>query len=372
MPEKCKTLIDIMENIASPYLAESWDNIGLQIGDLNSSVHNVMISLDITEKVVQEAILKSVDLIITHHPLIFKPIKNIVASNPVGRVIQLMIKNNISLYCSHTNLDIANNGTNDLLARQIGLVDIRPFVKTEKEKYYKLIVFVPENSLEIVRTALCQAGAGHIGNYNCCTFNTKGVGTFMPLKGTNPYIGNIGELENVSEYRLETIVEHDSLNKVIKEMIEVHPYEEVAYDIIPVANSYNKVGLGRIANLHSPMTLKGFSEAIKSSLGINSIKIIGDLNKIVSKVSVCSGSGAEFIDDAYNQGCDCYITGDLKYHEAQYALQLGLAIIDPGHYETEQLICQSLADQINEYRNQNNYDFNVFASHVNINPFQIL
>ena len=361
-----------MEKMAPAYLTESWDNVGLQIGDSNSSIHNVMISLDITEEIVQEAILRNVDLIITHHPLIFKPLQRIVSSNPMGRVIQLMIKNNIALYCSHTNLDIANNGTNDVLARRIGLVDIKPFIRINREQYYKLIVFVPENFVEVVRATMCRSGAGFIGNYSCCTFHTKGVGTFMPLEGTNPYIGNIGQLENVSENKLEILVGHENLEKVIKEMLEVHPYEEVAYDVIPVAHNNRSVGLGRIAKLVRPMTLLEFSEQIKRSLGINSIRVVGDLNKTLSTISVCSGSGSEFIDDAFSQGSDCYVTGDLKYHDAQHALQLGLAVIDPGHFESEHLICQALVDHINEQKEHNNYAFNVFASNANINPFQII
>jgi len=372
MPEKCGTIIEIMEKIAPSYLAQTWDNVGLQIGSLDNSVNTIMVTLDITDSVIDEAITKKVDLIISHHPLIFKPVKNITTHNPIGKNIHRMIKHDISIYCSHTNLDSAHRGTNEVLAQVIGLEDIKPFIKTDKELYYKLVVFVPENHLEKVRDSICEAGAGHIGNYSCCTFNSKGTGTFKPLHGTTSYIGTIGELEKVSEYRLETIVSNENLTTVINKMLAVHPYEEVAYDIIPLSNDYNEYGLARVGHLPSPMQLYLLCEELKLKLGLEHIKVVGNINKEIYRIGVCAGSGAEFIDAAFKAGCDCFITGDVKYHDAQYALQLGLAVIDAGHFETEQLLCDAVVEQLNTYVNNNAYDVNILKSATYINPFQYL
>lgn len=372
MSVRCETIIAFMEKLAPSYLAEPWDNVGLQIGSKDATVKNVMIALDATEAVVDEAIAKEVDLIITHHPLIFKPLKNITMENATGRIIHKLIKHNISVYCSHTNLDMAETGTNEVLAQRIGLVNIKPFIGTKHEKYFKLIVFVPEKHLESVRNAICEAGAGHIGNYSSCTFVTNGTGTFMPLEGSNPYIGTLQSLESVEECRLETIIEKENMAKVLSKMLEAHPYEEVAYDIISLENQYHKYGLARVGNIPHPMEISLFCEEIKQNLGLSSVKVVGDVNRVVQKIGVCSGSGASFIADAHKMGCDCFITGDVKYHDAQYALELGMTVIDAGHFGTEQLICDALVEQLNAYVIENHLEVSVFSSSTYINPFQTL
>lgn len=371
MSVRCRTIIELMEKIAPLYLAESWDNVGFQIGNKDKEVKRIMVALDITETIADEAVEKNVDMIITHHPLIFNPIKNITMDNAKGRIIHKLISNNISLYCSHTNLDMANEGTNDLLARRVDLKEIKSFISTKEEKYFKLVVFVPEDHLEAVRSAMGEGGAGHIGNYSCCTFSARGTGTFMPKDGANPYIGSVDDLEKVNEYRLETIVSKDNMSTVIDKMIEAHPYEEVAYDIISLENKFNKYGLGRIGSI-SPKKLSLFSEEVKRKLDLKNVKIVGNPDKIVSIIGVCSGSGATFIDDAYRMGCDCFITGDVKYHDAQYALELGLAIIDAGHFETENIICETLVEQLNTHSKEKGLDYHAFQSTTNLNPFVIL
>ena len=372
MPEKCQSIIEIMEKIAPPYLAQSWDNVGLLVGDSYRDVQNIMVTLDVTMEVVDEAINKNVDLIISHHPLIFKPIKSINKSNPLGKTLHRLIKHEIAVYCSHTNLDSAPNGTNQVLAQIIGLKDIKPFIDIEKEKYYKLAVFVPQNHMEKVRTAICEAGAGFVGNYSNCTFRTEGTGTFTPLEDTKPYYGAVGELESVLEYKLETIVSSENLPKVIQQMLEAHPYEEVAYDLIPLLNKFNKYGMARVGYLSNPMKLSLFCEELKNKLGLNRVKTTGDRNSTIYKVAVCAGSGSEFIEEAHKVGCDCFITGDVKYHDAQYALQLGLTLIDGGHFETERFISEALSGQLNKLVKENAYDVNVFLSNTYINPFLFL
>ncbi|SHJ79674.1 Nif3-like dinuclear metal center hexameric protein [Paramaledivibacter caminithermalis] len=372
MSVECRNIINIMENIAPAFLAEEWDNVGLQVGNPNRAVKRIMICLELNGKTMDEAVEKDIDMIITHHPLIFKPLRKLVTLDPIVRIVNKLIKNDINLYCAHTNLDIAIGGTSDYLAQLLNLKDVSPLSITHNKKYSKLVVFVPEDSIEDVREAISQAGAGNIGNYSHCTFQTKGIGTFKPLDGAVPYIGNINELEKVNECRLESIVAVDTINDVIKAMLKVHPYEEVAYDIIPLDNRIESLGLGRIGYLENPKKLKQLALELKNVLNADQIKMIGDESMVIEKIAICTGSGSEFIKDAYKNKCDCYITGDIKYHDAQFAKELGLNVIDAGHYETENIICSSLKERLITELEKNNYKLEVIISELNINPFKII
>lgn len=372
MSVKCCDIIDIMENIAPSYLAESWDNVGLLVGDKDSLVSKIMICLELNSIIIDEAIEKGIDMIITHHPLIFKPLKKFVVSDPIANIISKLIKNDINLYSAHTNLDIAIGGTSDYMAELLNLKDLSPLNITHNKKYCKLVVFVPEDNIEDVREAISQAGAGNIGNYSHCTYQTKGTGTFKPLKGAKPHIGNLDELEKVSEYRLETIVSMDKLNNVVNYMLKAHPYEEVAYDIIPLENKIESLGVGRIGYLDDVMELKELALKLKNILSADRVKLIGDESMNVEKIAICTGSGSEYIIDAYKNRCDCYITGDIKYHDAQLAKELGISIIDAGHYETENIICIPMKERlINEFA-KNKYELEVITSEININPFKTI
>ncbi|QXM05718.1 Nif3-like dinuclear metal center hexameric protein [Crassaminicella indica] len=372
MAEKLEKVVKLMENIAPSYLAENWDNVGLQIGDNHKDINRILVALEATEAIIDEAILKNIDMIICHHPLIFKPVKNIKTDNPIGNLIYKLIKNDIALFCAHTNLDIAHGGTNDVLAQIFNIVDTKPLIKIDKERYFKLVVYVPKTHIENVRAAICSAGAGQIGMYSHCTFQTEGIGMFKPLEGTNPFIGTHGKIEAVEEYRLETIVPKEKLNSVVKMMLDAHPYEEVAYDLFTLNNSINQYGLGRVGKLIEPIKLAEFCQKIKEKLGMESIRFIGDSQKSIQKIGLCTGSGAEFIYDAYRLGCDCYITGDVKYHDAQYAASLGIAVIDAGHFETEHLVCKPLFKNLKEAIKENHYDMEVLLASNDMNPFQII
>ncbi len=362
----------MMEEIAPPYLAEEWDNVGFQIGDINQLIDKAMICLEVTDAVIDEAIAKGVGLIISHHPLIFRPIRNIRMQDPTGKMIFRLIQHRIGLYCAHTNLDSVLGGVNDVLATILEIKDTIPLNNTRFEKYFKLIVFVPHSHVEGVRDAMCRAGGGHIGNYSHCTFQTEGIGTFKPLEGTNPFIGKQGVIEKTPEVRMEIIVPKEKLDAVVQEMIQAHPYEEVAYDVIPLDNAVNRHGLGRVGKFKKPLSLFQLCQKLKEKLGTASIKFVGDPDKQVQKVGLCGGSGGEFIQEALNCGCDCYITGDIKYHDAQYALHTGIALIDAGHLETEQIICADLARRLEEAVQAHRYDLQILLSQTNINPFQVL
>src|SRR5690625_677000 len=280
-----------MEEWAPLNLAYDWDNVGLQIGSPNHPVKKVMITLDVLESVVDEAIEKKVDLIIAHHPLLFKSLKQIDVDTPKGRVIQKLIHHRITVYAAHTNLDIAADGVNDILCDQLDIKDRKNLVDVQTEKLFKIAVYVPQTDADTVRNALSEAGAGHIGNYSHCTFQTKGQGTFKPLKGTTPYIGIQDNLEFVDETKIETIIDEKRLSAVIDAMVAAHPYEEVAYDIFPLINKGTSYGLGRVGLLDQKMRLESLAEHIKETFKLSHVRVVGDLKKDVQKVAVLGGSG---------------------------------------------------------------------------------
>lgn len=363
-----KEIANIVEKIASPDLAAEWDNIGLQVGDFTAPVHRIMVTLDVTEEVVDEAIELGIDLIVSHHPLIFRPLNHIRFNQPLGKMIIKLIRHNISLYVAHTNLDSAAGGVNDTLAEKLGLMNTKVITQAPGEKLFKLVVFVPESHLDAVRNALSEAGAGWIGNYSHCTFSTDGTGTFLPRENTNPFIGTQGKLEQVAEVRLETIVPQSKIVNVLSAMKKNHPYEEVAYDLYPLANQEEKHGLGRVGHLTTPMPLKEFLPQIKLSLGVNTLKVTGNLETEISTVAVCGGAGASLMHKAKSQGVQCFVTSDIKYHEAQEADHLGLAVVDAGHFFTEQVIVPVIVSRLSQEISLKSVQ--VLQSKVQTNPWR--
>jgi len=241
---RCKDISHFMEKLAPLNLAQDWDNVGLLVGSTNQIVKKALVCVDVTINVVDECIESSVDLIISHHPLIFKAIKKLITNNPIGNIVYKLIQNNISVYCAHTNLDIVSNGTNRFLAEALKLQSIEKLHPTKSDTLLKLVVFVPHQNLEPVRNAICAAGAGCIGNYKNCTFYSSGTGTFMPLNGSNPYIGSANTLEHVDEFKLEALVPSDALDNVVNGMLHAHPYEEVAYEISQILNPSSPYSFG--------------------------------------------------------------------------------------------------------------------------------
>lgn len=359
-----------MEELAPPELAEKWDNVGLMLGSSEMEVKRIMVCLDVNLSVVMEAASRGVNLIISHHPLFFRPIKKLCFDEDIGELVKNLFQENIMVYSAHTNLDSADLGINYHLAAKLELSDIDVLVPTSYEKYYKLTTFVPAEYEKNVRQALTMAGAGWIGNYSECTFRVAGTGTFRPLKGTNPHIGQEGKLTEVEEYRLETIVPTDKLPEVLQALIKAHPYEEVAYDIYPLVNKGPAQGLGRIGQLPHAVNLKDFALTIKEILKAPRVNIVGDEQRKIKKVAVCGGAGSEVMSQAKAAGADVLITGDLKYHEAQKALGMNMAIIDAGHYYTERLIVPALVDYLQERLQP--YEVMVLASQSEKEPWQVL
>lgn len=346
MPIKLKSLMNAIEKHAPLNLAEGWDNVGLIIGNPNSNIERILVCLDVTEDVVEEAICNRAELIISHHPFLFKSLKKINGENDKDILIYKIIKNNLNIYSAHTNLDFADFGLNYFLAKKLKLNNIKNLLNLNSKNLYKLSVFVPADSLDKVRNALGKAGAGFIGNYSNCSFTSSGTGTFMPLDNSNPYIGKKGLLEQVNEYKIETVVEEDNLSNVLEEMIKVHPYEEVAYDVYLLKNVGKQTGYGKFGELDKKITFENFTKCVKKCLKLDGARIIGSMEKEIAKVGVFSGTFDEGIVDKISNRIDVLVTGDVKYHVAQSLEKSGICVIDAGHYSTEIIVKELVADLI--------------------------
>jgi dinuclear metal center YbgI/SA1388 family protein len=366
-----QTIIQAFEQWSPKALAVEGDKVGLQIGTLNKPIKKVMVVLDLLETVVDEAINNSVDLIIAHHPVIYRPIKSIHTDRPYGRIVEKLIKHDIAVYAAHTNLDIAKGGVNDLMAQKLGLEKIDVLAPTSEIQLKKLVVFVPKDHANIVREALGNAGAGHIGNYSNCTFNSEGIGTFKPEEGSAPFIGDKGKLELVQETRVETIFPANLQNKVVASLIKAHPYEEVAYDIYSLDNKGEKLGLGRVGYLPGEMSLKEFALLVKKAFEVEGLRVVGNLEDKVRKVAVLGGDGNKYVSQALFKGADVYVTGDVYYHVAHDAMMDGLNIVDPGH-NVEKIMKEPVREFINKYLTENNYSTKVIISKINTDPFKFL
>ncbi|RSK27872.1 Nif3-like dinuclear metal center hexameric protein [Bacillus sp. HMF5848] len=364
-------IIQQFEKIAPKSLAYEGDKIGLQVGTLNKPIKKIMVTLDVVEDVIEEAVQNDVDLIIAHHPLIFHPLKSIVTDHAHGRIIETCLKHDITIYVAHTNLDIAYGGVNDMLADALGLTNTDVLVETSHESLQKLVVFVPKSHAEKVREALGDAGAGYIGNYSHCTFQTEGTGTFKPNKDASPYIGESGKLEMVEEVRIETIIPTQIKSKTLKAMLNAHPYEEVAYDIIPLENKGKTYGLGKIGYLQEEMTLAQFASHVKAAFSVDGVRVVGDLSSTVRKVAVVGGDGNKYISKAKFKGADVYVTGDMYFHTAHDAKMLGLSIVDPGHH-VESIMKQGVTDLMSNIFKINKFDVEIFPSAINTDPFRFL
>ncbi|SHK80589.1 Nif3-like dinuclear metal center hexameric protein [Desulforamulus aeronauticus] len=341
-------ITNLVEEMAPRWLAEEWDNSGWQIGNPRAEVSKVLLALDVDAVVVREAQEKNANLIICHHPMLMKGIKNIRLDEPRGALIAELIQHNIGVYAAHTNLDSAIDGVNTILARRLGLEKLEIMHPSKGERYLKLAVFVPVEQAEAVRQAICQAGAGWIGKYSDCTFQTTGSGSFRPLEGTNPFKGRQGQVERVDEIKLETIVPGHKLKTVLNAMLEAHPYEEVAYDLYPLENHKNSQGLGRIGELKETMSFADLIIYVKEALGLATVKVGGGMWRDVRRVAVCGGSGSELWSVAAAKGAEVLITGDIKYHTAQDMLTAGISFIDAGHFATEHLILPQLQNQLEQ------------------------
>ncbi|MTI94800.1 MAG: Nif3-like dinuclear metal center hexameric protein [Firmicutes bacterium] len=343
MAIRLETVAKTLERLAPRELQAPWDNSGLQVGSKTWCANRVLLALDITPSVLDYALAKDYNLVISHHPLMFKAPKHIDPETALGKCISLALSEKIGIYSLHTNLDVVTDGVSEQLARELDVSVTGVLEPTGK--LYKLAVFVPEDYLEQVREALGAAGAGHIGNYSHCTFTSPGTGTFMPHSGSSPFIGAVGKLETVREQRLEAVVTSHRLHSVLAAMIDAHPYEEVAHDVYPLENR-GVVGFGRIGDLSVPRTLSTFAKECIARLNCSGIRVAGSLDKELRRAAVCGGSGGDFWRQALALGADVYVSGDISHHEALDAAAAGMAIIDVGHYQSERLILDFLQNHL--------------------------
>jgi dinuclear metal center YbgI/SA1388 family protein len=363
-------VIQVFESFSPKGLAMEGDKVGLQIGNLNRKVQNVMIALDVLDEVVDEAIAKNVQLIIAHHPPIFRPLQRITADDPAGRLIEKLIKHDIAVYAAHTNLDVAKGGVNDLLADALGLEETEVLFPTFETKLKKLVVFVPSEHEERVREAIGRAGGGAIGDYECCSFSSNGTGRFLPKEQANPFIGTVGQLEVVEEIKVEAIYQEQLEKKILSAMLKAHPYEEVAYDIIRLENKGEQLGLGRVGKV-AETTLQGFAGIVKEALDVQTVRVVGNLDTKIKKVAVLGGDGNKYFPHAIFKGADVYVTGDFYYHTAHDAAALGLNIIDPGH-NVEKVMKKGVAKKLTQLFNEKGFEVNVFPSEIHTDPFQFV
>ncbi|MCR4437041.1 MAG: Nif3-like dinuclear metal center hexameric protein [Clostridiales bacterium] len=362
----CGEITKFLEKTAPLRLAEEWDNVGLMVGSLKQEINRVLVCLDATPAVIGEAVEKNVDLIISHHPFIFKGLKRINEEDEKGGSIHKLIKNNIGVYSAHTNLDAADEGVNAQLAALLGLKDIVNLKDYKAEKLYKMVVFVPEESVDSVRDAMSRAGAGWIGNYSDCSFMAAGTGTFRPLKGTNPYIGSEGKLEKVKEWRIETVVPTDRLKAVVDSMLDAHPYEEVAYDIYSLELKGKAYGFGKVGLLERPQALDSFIPFIKKALNVKDLRVIGKDGRMVKKVAVFCGSFDGDLGAVADKKADVLVTGDIKYHTALDIVEKGMCVIDAGHFNTERIIVPGLVELLKRRFS----GLEVLSSNVEKDPFE--
>jgi len=342
---KVSDILGFIDKIAPMPLAEKWDNPGLQVGDPGEGARRIMVALDPSPKVIKEALLSGCNILVTHHPLIFKPISTISADTPLGRSIHEAIENRLSIIALHTNYDIAEGGLNDLLAEKTGLSSSIPLQVTSTRELVKLVIFVPDEQFEVVRNALLPF-AKNLGNYSDCSFASDGQGTFTPLEGSTPFKGKRGELEEVSEKRLELLLDRENLSRAISKMFMTHPYEEPAFDVYPLQNKGQDIGLGRIGELPKPLSLEKFASKVAEVLHYPNLRYVGEPSKMIRRVAICSGSGASLVGAAKSAGADLLLTGDVRYHDAMHALDIGLALIDAGHFQTEMIMAESVASRL--------------------------
>lgn len=339
-------ILDALFTIAPPQLASPEDNVGLQVGDPAQEVTRAVVALDVSRGAIRHAKRRGAQLLLTHHPLLFHPLRSVALDSYIGRLVADALGAGVAIVAMHTNLDYAPGGVNDRLAQTLGLTQVRPLLPWGKGSLVKLAVFVPQADQEKVRAALCSAGAGQIGNYRDCSFRAPGTGTFRPLPGAHPSLGRIGDLEQVPEDRLEVLVERQRLAEVLQALRATHPYEEIAYDIYPLDNFLPGAGRGRIGSLRRKTSLQSFAAKAKRLLSADQVRIVGEGKRAIQTVAVCSGSAREMVAVAKRARADLLVAGEIPHHERIEAADIGLALIELGHGPSERPAVWLLADSL--------------------------
>lgn len=356
-----KQVIQFLEEKAPPALQESYDNSGLLLGEPDTAVSGIMVSLDVTEEILEEAIQKNCNLIVSHHPLIFSSLKRITGKNSIEKIILKAIRNNIALYAIHTNLDNVAHGVNARLSEKIGLSECR-ILQPKSSILRMLSVYVPSTFSETLKDGLFSAGAGAIGNYDQCSFSVSGTGTFRPLNGSNPFSGSIGERSHEDEVRIEVIYPEYAERNILQAMRQNHPYEEIAYNIVKTENTLQTTGAGMIGRLQEALSPEKFLEHLKNSLELSVIRYTS-FSKSIQNVAVCGGSGSFLLKDAILADADVLITADFKYHQF-FEAENRIMIADIGHFESEKYTIELIGQWLSDFFP----NFAVIFTETNTNP----
>jgi dinuclear metal center YbgI/SA1388 family protein len=366
---KVKELITHIESWAPPGIAWEGDNIGLQVGSSEDKISNILLTLELDDKSLNQAIQKKCNFIFTHHPLIFKPLKKIdTAKDNKSKLIEKLIKNNITLFSAHTNLDFTRGGVSFELANVLKLKNI-DFLEISEENQVKIVVFVPSVAKEKVAGAIFEAGGGIIGQYDKCSYRIEGKGSFRGSEDTNPVIGEKQNYEFVDETRLEIIAEKWKLGKIISALINAHPYEEPAYDIYPLKNKNKSFGYGAIGELDNSLTEKEFLAHVTHCLKTKNLRYCRGSKKRIKKIAVCGGSGTELLQASIRKGADAFVTADIKYHTFQDA-ENKILFIDAGHYETEIFSLGAVENKIKDYFQDADEDIKIYKYSGTTNPIK--
>lgn len=362
---KIKEVIKIIEDFAPLSYQESYDNAGLIVGDENQGLKGILICIDSIEEVVNEAIEKNCNLIIAHHPIVFSGLKKITGKSYIERTVLKAIKNDVAIYAAHTNLDNVTNGVNFKIAEKLKLKNVQILSK-KSQLLKKIVVFCPVSHAEKVRNEMFLNGAGALGNYSECSFNIEGTGTFKANHSAKPFVGELDELHHEKEVKIEVLVPSYKVNKIVDKMIEAHPYEEVAYDVYSLENKTD-VGSGLIGELEVPMSEMDFLKVLQKTFKAEGIRYTPLLNKTISKIALCGGSGSFLLNDAIKSGADMFISADFKYHQF-FDAEGRIVIADIGHYESEQFTSEIFYEILTKKIT----NFAVRLSEINTNPINYL
>ena len=365
--------LEVVHDRYPPQQAAGWDNVGLQVGDPAWPVERVLVSLDVTSEVVAQAAAGPPTLVLAHHPLLFRPLASLTPSSAAGRTALAAASERVAVAAAHTNLDVAQDGagTSQPVADVLELTERRPLTTELREgERSKLVVFVPPEALDAVIDGVSAAGAGRIGDYERCTFRVAGTGTFRPLPGSDPYSGEgIGVDAQEDEFRLEVELPTRKAGAVVRGLIDAHPYDEVAYDLVPMHDGA-EAGFGLVGELTEPMTLAEVAARIRERLPAPHLRFAGDPDRLVRRVATAGGAGDGLIGAALGSGADVYVTGDLRHHVTLDAVEQGLAMIDAGHHATEAAAMPAFADRVELTARERGLTASVVASEVDTVPWR--
>ncbi len=340
------SVLEHLERLAPPRLAADWDNVGLLMGERTATVSRLMTCLTVTPESAAEAVERRADLIVTHHPILFKAVRRLTGDTPEGRMLLALARAGVAVYSPHTAFDNAAGGINELLAKKLGLTTLQPLRRGQGPRQVKLVVFVPEGDLAKVQDAVFAAGAGRIGEYSECSYRLMGTGTFYGSDPANPTVGQKGRREEVSEWRLEVVCPEGRVGEIVAAMRRAHSYEEPAFDLYPLTPAPSPLGEGRVGDLPEPSSLEALAVLLRQALKCGPVQVVGDRAGAVKRVAIACGAAGEMLTDAVRARVDVFLTGEARFHDYLAAKAQGLALLLPGHHATERCGVEDLAERL--------------------------